>query len=214
MDYSGQIFDRLDKWRHFPAYQMERRADIFFAVFLPKVIESKFHSSVQTVIPEFPIWVGIIENDRPIRQSYKADYLVITENPKRCFLIELKTDDTSRRQEQDDYLIASQEVKLRALIDGVITIYQGKYSSHKYEALLNELEASELIERTASEIINQVSEDTEIDIVYIQPNADAEESHSISFAEFAQIIDRGNDEFARRFAKSLIEWANVEPGKR
>ena len=26
------VFDRLDKWRHFPNYQLERRADIYFAV--------------------------------------------------------------------------------------------------------------------------------------------------------------------------------------
>jgi hypothetical protein len=24
------LFDRLDAWRHVPAYQLERRADIFF----------------------------------------------------------------------------------------------------------------------------------------------------------------------------------------
>jgi len=214
MEYTNELFDLLDKWRHFPSYQMERRADIFFAIFLPQVIESKFNSKVQTVIPEFPIRIGTIEPDRPINESYKADYFVLTEKPKHSFLIELKTDDSSRRQEQDDYLTAAQEVKLRALINGVITIYQGTKSTHKYNALIDELALSGLIERTASEIVNLVSGETEIEVLYIQPNTDPEDSYSISFSAFAEIIERDDDEFASRFAKSLNEWANVKPGKR
>lgn len=30
------LFDRMDAWRHFPNYQLERRADIFFALYLPE----------------------------------------------------------------------------------------------------------------------------------------------------------------------------------
>ena len=26
------LFDRMDAWRHFPNYQLERRADVFFAL--------------------------------------------------------------------------------------------------------------------------------------------------------------------------------------
>jgi hypothetical protein len=29
------LFDRMDTWRHFPNYQLERRADLFFASYLP-----------------------------------------------------------------------------------------------------------------------------------------------------------------------------------
>lgn len=28
-----RAFELLDRWRHLPAYQLERRADIFFALF-------------------------------------------------------------------------------------------------------------------------------------------------------------------------------------
>ena len=34
-----RIFDLLDGWRHLPAYQLERRADIFFGLFLPDVLD-------------------------------------------------------------------------------------------------------------------------------------------------------------------------------
>jgi hypothetical protein len=32
MDPLDRVFENLDRWRHLPAYQMERRADIFFSV--------------------------------------------------------------------------------------------------------------------------------------------------------------------------------------
>ena len=34
-----RVFKLLDNWRHLPDYQLERRADIFFALFLPEVLK-------------------------------------------------------------------------------------------------------------------------------------------------------------------------------
>jgi len=33
-----ELFDKLDEWRSLPAYQLERRADIFFAIYLKDII--------------------------------------------------------------------------------------------------------------------------------------------------------------------------------
>ena len=33
-----QLFDRLDEWRDFPNYQLERRADIFFSLYLVEAL--------------------------------------------------------------------------------------------------------------------------------------------------------------------------------
>ena len=46
------IFELLDKWRHLPDYQLERRADIYFAMFLPDVLEARYGPC--EIIPEFP----------------------------------------------------------------------------------------------------------------------------------------------------------------
>ena len=55
------VFDNLDKWRHLPNYQLERRADIFFSLYLKEVIEEKYHVKLQdTIIPEFPIQLGTL----------------------------------------------------------------------------------------------------------------------------------------------------------
>ncbi len=54
-------FDNLDQWRHLPNYQLERRADIFFSLYLKEVIEEKYHVKLHNqIIPEFPVRVGTI----------------------------------------------------------------------------------------------------------------------------------------------------------
>ena len=32
------IFDRMDSWRHLPGYQLERRADLLFSLYLPEAL--------------------------------------------------------------------------------------------------------------------------------------------------------------------------------
>lgn len=55
------LFGLLDRWRHLPDYQLERRADIFFALFLPEVLRAHFAKQNRSIeinpvlIPEFPI---------------------------------------------------------------------------------------------------------------------------------------------------------------
>jgi len=77
----------LNAWRGLPAYQLERRADIFFALYLPDIM--KKHPKIEVtinyndIIPEFPIQ---IDNTS---YSNKVDYAVFSENSS--FLIELKT---------------------------------------------------------------------------------------------------------------------------
>ncbi|MBV2194981.1 MAG: hypothetical protein KUL78_00555, partial [Flavobacterium sp.] len=58
-----KLFELLDDWRFLPAYQLERRADIFFALHLEKIIEKKFNVKIDTIIPEFPVRVGEIYNN-------------------------------------------------------------------------------------------------------------------------------------------------------
>ena len=41
-----RVFKLLDDWRHLPGYQFERRADIFFALFLPEVLNDTHTSAV------------------------------------------------------------------------------------------------------------------------------------------------------------------------
>jgi len=96
------LFDCLDAWRNLPAYQLERRADIFFGLFLPLALDHYLKprdiSVDPHIIPEFPL--GQSDTNR----SDKADFFAVSRDRERAFLIELKTDMGSLRDSQEDYL--------------------------------------------------------------------------------------------------------------
>ena len=100
----ASIFGLLDKWRHLPAYQLERRVDIFFALFLPDVLNRHLSTRGMGIaidprlIPEFPL------KRREDNGSKKADYLAVSTDRKHAFLIELKTDSASLDKDQFHYL--------------------------------------------------------------------------------------------------------------
>ena len=82
-----RIFDTLNDWRHLPAYQLERRVDLFFAIYLPYALEARRCVKIKEgLVPEFPI------KKKGNNRSEKADYLAISKDGDCIFLIELKTD--------------------------------------------------------------------------------------------------------------------------
>jgi hypothetical protein len=125
------LFNQMDAWRHFPSYQLERRADIFFAQYLPEVLESKLGFAVRPeLVPEFPVRIGTIYPNIPIDKSYKIDYLALSTAADKAVLVELKTEGLSRRPEQDKYLLASQKAGLPALLEGLLDIFRATQVSH------------------------------------------------------------------------------------
>ena len=105
MDLKNEIFDNMDKWRHLPSYQLERRADAFFAVYMGTLLERKYDIEVEGLVPEFPVRIGSIDPDSDSNQSFKIDYLAKAGGVDKVFFVELKTDPRSRRSEQDLSLI-------------------------------------------------------------------------------------------------------------
>jgi hypothetical protein len=78
----SDVFDLLDRWRHFPAYQLERRADIFFALYLPGIVEHALGVAVDPwVIPEFPI------RKEYSRRSTKVDYFLLSEDRSSALFV-------------------------------------------------------------------------------------------------------------------------------
>jgi len=80
MSHDSRILDLLDGWRDLPAYQLERRADVFFAAFLPQFLSFRYRTSVRaSLIPEFPLrlrtlFPGI---ERKKDESCRLDYLAL-----------------------------------------------------------------------------------------------------------------------------------------
>jgi hypothetical protein len=230
MNIIDQFFDRMDDWRHFPNYQLERRADLVFSLYLGQVLHFKTKDEIADLfVPEFPVRIGTIYPDIPIDKSYKIDYVALSKSGNVAYLVELKTEGASRRESQDKYLYASQAVGMTALLEGVLRIFRATQAKRKYYYLLKQLEAMGLLEiptdfeeamrqkslkgvNQASESVHITSEVSRCEVLYIQPNGDDEQV--VSFATFADIIEKNEDPFANRFAQSLREWAEVEAGRR
>lgn len=222
------LFTRLDSWRHLPNYQLERRADLFFSLYLKEVLEEKLGFEVsEHIIPEFPIRIGCIFPNTPIDKSYKIDYVAFSKCGKKGILIKLKTEAMSRREKQDDYLNACCRTGMPKILTGVIDIFKVTNAKRKYFTLLEYLEmtrqiaiplklrqimqADNLIGSTAaSNEIQIISEVDELNVIYIQPRK--EKNNEISFDEFANVVKRHEDTVSQRFAKSLIDWASVVAG--
>ena len=98
------LFCNLDRWRHFAGYPLEPRVDALLGLFLPQAIETLcgVEEMHPLVIPQFPLKKE--ENN----QSYKVDFLAMSRDRSRAFLIELKTDMGSIKEEQHRYIEQSQ----------------------------------------------------------------------------------------------------------
>ncbi len=224
------LFDRMDTWRHFPNYQLERRADIFFSLYLSEVLEAKLGFPIRAELtPEFPIRIGTIYPEIPIDKSYKIDYLALSEDAETAVLVELKTEGLSRRAGQDKYLTASQKVGLACLLRGLLDIFRASTSKRKYYSLLLHLETIRLLSLPqkfkdimgsstlqgvieASQEIQITAKTTNTIVVYVQPNGT--ESDIISFPFFAEVVRTHNDQISQRFATSLCEWAEIPAGEK
>src|SRR5215203_3491788 len=93
-DLIDNLFSKLDNWSKLPAYQLERRADIFFALYLEKVLELKTGVKIDKIIPEFPVRKADID-PKGNNQSFKIDYIAISKTNKTIYFIELKTSQKS-----------------------------------------------------------------------------------------------------------------------
>ena len=224
------LFDRMDTWRHFPNYQLERRADIYFALYLVEVLEAKLGFPVcPELVPEFPVRIGTIYPNKPTDKSYKIDYVALSAARDKAILVELKTDGLSRRIEQDEYLLAAQKVGLHRLLEGLLDIFRATNSKRKYFCLLEYLEQmgllripetmNEIMARPTLQGVSEASRQVEIKvapaeslIVYVQPNG---EGHNvITFRDFAEVIRKHDDNVSQRLAQSLLEWAEVQAGEK
>ena len=214
MKHLNELFDNMDAWRHLPAYQLERRADIFFSIYLSDLLRDKFGVTVEGVLPEFPVRVGTVDRNSDTNQSFKIDYLIKVESANKVILLELKTDDGSRRSKQDWYLESARQVGLPTLLEGLRKICKATTSKRKYRYLLDRLHDMGLIVLKDGGDFQIPQADYDIQIVYLQPNNPEGSANIISFQAAAQIIRQHEDELSVRFAQSLSEWADVKAGEK
>ncbi len=219
----------MDTWRHFPNYQLERRADIFFALFLKEILSIRGITNISAIIPEFPVRVGEVYPETDTNRSFKIDYFVIT--PETVWLVELKTDVGSRRERQDDYLARSKALGLDGLLTGLLKIYDATKAKDKYRCLLDALCGAGVLVRDGEFGYAKSGVMRECEVVYVQPTRsdelinDEDEASSMSVGApsrtgnttkdtvitFQDIVDSGvlTGEIGERFVQSLRGWAEV-----
>ena len=145
----NRALETLDEWRHLPAYQLERRVDVFFGLLLPRIVEAVFGGNSElepmTVIPEFPLRKGLIDpdgNSENDNQSVKVDFAVFCrgEKKKRLVLVELKTDNKSIDCDQLKRMRQAQSVGVKELLRGVVTCGSNSAELRKYAQLIWKLD--------------------------------------------------------------------------
>ncbi len=145
------------------------------------------------LLPEFPLRKGTLWESDNTNKSVKVDYLALSEDLTRGYLVELKTDPGSRRDVQDSYLVQATKVGLGPLMDGLLSIARATSSEFvpKYVHLLSRFEALGFVtlppslidlsfpkaRRGVTEALRQVRRTDRCDsvalqIVYVQPHAD------------------------------------------
>ena len=144
------LFDHLDEWRHFPGYQLERRADLFFSMFMKEVLEKSLGELElePAFVPEFPL-----RQKGEYARSDQVDYLFLSRSGKDAYFVELKTTMRSLSFKQLKNMMSAREMglekKLVELRD--IVLKADAPSRQKYFHLLKKLEGMGLL-KTHSEL--------------------------------------------------------------
>lgn len=229
MEPLDRVFENLDRWRHLPAYQLERRVDMFFSVYLKGLVEEATGVALDDeMLPELPIKRDLIWADHPTHQSVKVDYALFSKDRRQVFFVELKTDSNSRRNAQDEYLEAAKLLGFRKITQGVCDIIRRTEAHQKYYHLASALarlgyltmpdDLRELIypaprpglsERLQALRVTEV--EATVEVLYVQPAA-TPGVHCIDFAQFAEYVARSRDPLSQAFARHLIRWC--EPAGR
>jgi hypothetical protein len=223
------LFRMLDRWRHLPAYRLEPRADSFFALYLREVVAAHVGEALHdVVIPELPLRRGTLwgETTQAPNKSTKVDYALAAKSGETFYLLELKTDVTSRRDEQDAYLERAGEIGLHGIVKGILGIVAASDAKYlqKYVHLLHDLARLGLVQiptavyahafpevRTGitaalGNVRNLVAQPgPRIQVIYVQPEPDPEHD-SIGFEEVAAVVERHGDPLSLAFAQSLRRW--------
>jgi len=223
MDPTTSIFSNLDRWRHFPAYQLERRVDIFFSVYLKALLEEVTGVALEDdLLPELPIKRDLIWPEFAGHSSVKVDYALFAKDRSRVFFVELKTDAGSRRERQDHYLETASRLGFRKIIDGFCAILLKTDAHQKYHHLASALARLGYL-TTPNDLrqfiypsprvglsmrlaaIQAAGVDSVVEVIYVQPEV-TEGVRVVDFAQFAEFVGRHPDPLSQTFAAHLLKW--------
>jgi hypothetical protein len=220
----SELFDNLDLWRHLPGYRLDRRIEVFFSLFLPLLLENKYHRRCSRIIPEFPVQIPTTHQRKARNLTFKVDYLAVLEDlpnensrslidkPKSLIFVKLKTETASRRNKEDRYFALAQGMGMAPLLRGVARICSASSTREEYRTLTFLLKHGGLIEPDAHGRFKPAPNLPRPEVLYIQPKNAKLDARVMTFQEvYDQLTDLG-DALSERFAESLRGWASVKVG--
>jgi hypothetical protein len=209
-----QLFALLTEWRRFPNYQLERRADIFFALYLRDILRHCYPGNdFDLIIPEFPLRYGSIrdkDQGNSSNLSAKVDYVCVDRNNKFCVLLELKTEERSLSKAQFENMENALRKDYEMLTNGVRELLMHTKEKSKYTTLLNYLDTPLTADhgRAASG-----TPESGMKLAIIKPTANRDacpkDCKVISFEDVATILNQlpnTGDGLTLSFLKALKDW--------
>ena len=227
-DKIEKIFKLLKKWNKYPKYQLERRLDIFFTIYLPEILKEKgIYFELKDIFPEFPL-------KKENNQSTNADYAIFEnkDDEANLYLVELKTEMNSISLKQTDYYKKAQEKNLIDILGEIIEIKKHSKQWRKYEKLLKDIKEryniikpnSKVEEKKREWIVNDNSPKilNNIKVIYIVPNNEKDELlkeknnfEVIYFDDIIKIIEnKYNDRLSKMFCSILKKMRSSKNFKR
>jgi hypothetical protein len=216
-DRLDQLFQNLDCWRHLPAYQLERRFDIFLSPYIRDVVAAHVGGELDPVIvPEMPL------KQEGTNRSDKVDYVLFSADRRTVYLIELKTDCASERDAQDEYLKRAAGLPWSQVLRNLVDIVDATQSRRKYLHLLHLLARAGQV-RLDPQLVPSldpvksprfrrewvtVSQDSRriASPVYIRPIPRSNGGTCITFADVRQVTRRYDDPLSVLVTRYLQRW--------
>lgn len=228
----NEVLGQLDEWNRMPDFELERRLGTLYSLYLPVVLREHFRKDFECVaVPGFPLRLGTLARRtivfRPNR-SANVDFIALSKNPQRVFLVRVKYDTSPLSDREDRYLRMAADCEVKALVDGALTISRAASDPRSYVHLIwglsilgmvhvptgfsheASLKGPGELRDALREVENRVVSGPKPEVVYVQPRFDRESHRNdvnyIYFEEFASAL-QGCHILGKRFAESLLEWA-------
>lgn len=227
VDPIAAVFRNLDRWRHLPSYQLERRADIFFSVYLRGLLQEITGDELEEdILPELPLKRDVVVDiDGTSDQSVKVDYALFTKDRSKVYFVELKTDPGSVNEKQLRYLRKAKERGFHKIVDGFRSILLKTNAHQKYHHLATALERlgylqipidlrDYLYPRVRPGLTKRLRHvettgiNSAVEIVFVLPDGATviDGARCIGFDAVADYARRFDDPVSRTFAEHLAKW--------
>jgi len=204
------MLKNLDNWRHLPKYQLERRADMFFGLFIRHIMEARYGRMHDLIIPEFPY-----KNDKERNTTVNFDYVLFSENLDRVFVVELKTEPESAGGINNSYLNKVVEIPFEDIIGDLKSVVAATNQKNKYNCLIKLLEQIGFILKDSGNKWECSPKTGKPTVVYLTPKLKKElngKFDMILFDEAADILSKSGGAVECHFASYLRRWNDNPAG--